>query len=129
VKAVQTDENDHPTIASLYKATYSILFFATPHKGLVVADMKKILAGDPNHPQHNVLEEIDENSIVLRYQLADFKNLIRDRRIVNFFETEQSRELEWVRQSHGSATAFLPADQHYSHRAPRAGNGSEQEPS
>jgi hypothetical protein len=104
VKAVQTHEDSHPTIASLYRPTYGILFFATPHKGLVVADMRRMLDGDPNHPRHTLLEEINKESDVLRYQLADFKNLIRDRRIVSFFETEQTRELEWVRKSHYYAT-------------------------
>ena len=98
MKAVQANEYDHPTIASLYKATYGILFFATPHKGLVVADLKKLLAGEPHHPRHALLEEIDKKSNVLSYQLADFKNLIRDRKIVSLYETEQTRELEWVRQ-------------------------------
>jgi hypothetical protein len=83
-------EDNDPIIASLYKATYAILFFATPHKGLVVADMKRMLVGDPNHPRHNLLEEINKESGVLKYQLVDFKNLIRDRRIVSFFETEQT---------------------------------------
>lgn len=99
MKAVQANEDDHPAIASLYKATYGILFFATPHKGLVVADIRKMLAEEPNHPRHSLLEEIDKNSNVLSYQLADFKNLIRDRKIVSLYETEQTRELEWARQS------------------------------
>jgi hypothetical protein len=97
VKAVQTNEDDHPTVASLHKATYGILFFATPHKGLMVADMKKMLGGQQNHPRHILLDEIDKMSNVLMYQLADFKNLIRDRKIVSFFETEQTRQLDWVR--------------------------------
>ena len=99
VKAVQANEDDHPTVASLYKATYGILFFATPHKGLLVADMRKMLASQQDHPRHALLEEIDRTSNLLTYQLADFKNLIRDRKIVSFFETQQTRQLEWVRRS------------------------------
>ena len=97
MKAVQTHEDDHPTVASLYKATYGILFFATPHKGLMVADMEKMLGGQQDHPRHILLDEIDQTSNVLVYQLTDFKNLIRDRKIISFFETEQTRQLEWVR--------------------------------
>ncbi|OBT85618.1 hypothetical protein VE02_05176 [Pseudogymnoascus sp. 03VT05] len=35
VKAVQTNEDDHPTIASLHRATYGMLLFGIPHKGLI----------------------------------------------------------------------------------------------
>jgi hypothetical protein len=42
--------DDHPTIASLYEATYGILFFVTPHNGLVVEDMTKLLNDEPGHP-------------------------------------------------------------------------------
>jgi hypothetical protein len=31
------------------------------------------------------------------YQLVDFKNLIRDWKIISFYETQQTRQLEWVR--------------------------------
>ncbi|KAF2176126.1 hypothetical protein K469DRAFT_682779 [Zopfia rhizophila CBS 207.26] len=39
VKAVQTNEDDHPTIVSLHKAAYGMLLFGIPHKGLVVDDI------------------------------------------------------------------------------------------
>ena len=32
------------------------------------------------------------------HRQADFKNLIRDRKIVSFYETEQTRQLEYVCQ-------------------------------
>jgi hypothetical protein len=64
----------------------------------MVADMKKMLGGQKGHSRHALLEEIDQTSNLLTYQLAEFKNLIRDRKIVSFFETEQTRQLEWVRQ-------------------------------
>jgi hypothetical protein len=97
-------------VASLHKATYGILFFATPHKGLMVADMKKMLSGQQNHPRHILLDEIDRISNVLMYQLADFKNLIRDRKIVSFFETEQTRQLDWVRHLYICSTTGLLAN-------------------
>ncbi|EAU30103.1 predicted protein [Aspergillus terreus NIH2624] len=34
VRAIQTMEGDHPAITSLYRATYGMLLFAIPHKGL-----------------------------------------------------------------------------------------------
>lgn len=36
VKAVQTNEDNHPTIATLHRATYGMLLFGILHKGLVV---------------------------------------------------------------------------------------------
>jgi hypothetical protein len=97
VKAAPTNEDDHPTITSLHKATYGILLFATPHKGLVVDDMHKMIAGHGNHPRNALLQQIRHKSDMLVAQLADFKNLIRDRKVVSFYETEQTRQLVFVR--------------------------------
>lgn len=90
-------------VASLYKATYGILLFATPHKGLLIDDIQKMLAGQeehpPNvkeHPRNVLLQQISHKSDLLISQLADFKNLIRDRKIVSFYETEQTKQLKWV---------------------------------
>ncbi|KAH0538021.1 hypothetical protein FGG08_005382 [Glutinoglossum americanum] len=95
VKAVQMNKDDDPTIAALHKATYGILFFGTPHKGLMVDDIKSMLAADADHPRNALLEQINLKSDLLIDQLADFKNLIRDRKIVSFYETEQTRRLKW----------------------------------
>jgi hypothetical protein len=89
IKAVQTNEDDHPTIASLYRATYGMLLFGVPHKGVMVA-------GGDNHPRSALLEQIKSKSDVLAFQLADFKNLIRDRKVVSFYEMGQTRQLEFV---------------------------------
>jgi hypothetical protein len=97
VKAVQTDERDHATIAALHRATYGILFFGTPHKGLVIADIQRMVAGEDHHPRTELLEQIKLKSNLLIHQLADFKNLIRDRKIISFYETQQTRRLELVR--------------------------------
>jgi hypothetical protein len=73
-----------------------MLLFGIPHKGLVVDDIQKMLAGQDNNPRSTLLEQIKSKSELLAYQLADFKNLIRDRKIVSFFETGQTRQLEFV---------------------------------
>jgi hypothetical protein len=96
VKAVQTDESDHATIAALHKATYGILFFGAPHKGLVIDDIQRMIMGKDDHPRAELLEQIKSKSDLLIYQLADFKNLIRDRKIVSFYETQQTRRLNLV---------------------------------
>jgi protein SERAC1 len=74
-----------------------MLLFGIPHKGLVVEDIQKMLAGHENHPRNALLEQIRHKSDLLAFQLADFKNLIRDRKIVSFYETGQTRKLEFVR--------------------------------
>jgi hypothetical protein len=73
-----------------------MLLFAIPHKGLVVGDIQKMLAGQGNHPRSALLQQIRSKSDLLAYQLVDFKNLIRDRKVVSFYEMEQTRQLEFV---------------------------------
>jgi hypothetical protein len=90
-------EDDHPAISSLHQATYGMILFAIPHKGLVVDDIQQMLAGSGNHPRQQLLQQISSKSDVLIHQLADFKNLIRDRKVVSFYETEQTRQLVFVR--------------------------------
>jgi len=72
-----------------------MLLFGTPHKGLVVANIQQMLA-EENHPRNELLEQIDYHSHLLISQLADFKNLIEDRKVVSFYETIQTRQLEFV---------------------------------
>jgi protein SERAC1 len=54
-------------IAALHKATYSILFFRTPHKGLVINDIKHIVIGDDDHLRTKLLEQIKVKSNLLMY--------------------------------------------------------------
>jgi hypothetical protein len=89
---LQTDERDHATIVALRKSVYAIMFFGTPHKGLLIDDMQRILAA--NHPRSNLLEQIRPGTDLGKLQLANFKNLTRDLRIVSFYETQQTRQLE-----------------------------------
>ena len=83
-------------IASLHRATYGILLFATPHKGLLVDDIQKMLAERENQPRNALLQQINLKSDLLISQLVDFKNLIRDQKIVSFYETQQTRQLVLV---------------------------------
>ncbi|KAJ5712968.1 uncharacterized protein N7483_010149 [Penicillium malachiteum] len=95
VRAIQTMEEDHPAITSLHRATYGMMLFAIPHKGLVIDDIQQMLASDGRHPRGQLLQQISSKSDLLIHQLADFKNLIRDRKVVSFYETEQTRRLAW----------------------------------
>jgi hypothetical protein len=55
-----------------------------------------MLAGRETSPRNVLLQQISHKSDLLISQLVDFKNLIRDRRVVSFYETEQTRQLEFV---------------------------------
>jgi hypothetical protein len=90
-------EEDHPAITSLHRATYGMILFAIPHKGLVMDDIQQMIAGDKSHPREQLLRQISSNSDVLIHQLADFKNLIRDRKVISLYETKQTRQLVLVR--------------------------------
>jgi hypothetical protein len=76
-----------------------MLLFGVPHKGLIVDDIQKMLEGQGSHPRSQLLQQIRSKSDVLAFHLADFKNLIRDRKIVSFYETGQTRQLQFVRHA------------------------------
>ncbi|KAJ5893421.1 hypothetical protein N7495_005112 [Penicillium taxi] len=108
VKAIQTMKGDHPAIASLYQATYCMILFAIPHKGLVIDDIQQMLIENKNHPRGHLLQQISIKSDLLIHQLADFKNLIRDRKVVSFYETEQTRRLELLAQTQRFSSCPVP---------------------
>ncbi|KAF2677679.1 hypothetical protein K458DRAFT_395748 [Lentithecium fluviatile CBS 122367] len=96
VKAVLTTEDDHPTIAALHRATYSMLLFGIPHRGLVVDDIQRMLIGHDSHPRNALLAQIRKKSNLLASQLDDFRNLVRDRKVVSFYETRQTKQLQFL---------------------------------
>jgi hypothetical protein len=79
-----------------------MLLFGIPHKGLVVDDIQKMLVGQDRHPRSALLNQIKQKSDLLASQLNDFKNLVRDRKVVSFYETGQTRQLQFVRCSNTS---------------------------
>lgn len=89
---MMTDEGDG-AISSVYKSTYGILFFGTPHKGLVIADIQKMIVEDGDNPRSVLLNEIDKQSSILLSQLSDFTSVIKDRKIISFYEQSQTKSL------------------------------------
>jgi hypothetical protein len=73
-----------------------MLLFAIPHKGIAVDGLKKMLGGQEDHSRVGLLEQIKKDSDILAQSLADFKNVVRDRKVVSFYETEQTRQVELV---------------------------------
>lgn len=72
-----------------------MLLFGIKHKGLVVDDIQQILIGQDKHPRNKLLQQIKSESDLLANQRVDFTNLIRDRKIVSFYETQQTKRLEF----------------------------------
>ncbi|OAL53552.1 hypothetical protein IQ07DRAFT_502809 [Pyrenochaeta sp. DS3sAY3a] len=99
VKAAHSNVDYNAALHAIYKATYGMLFFATPHKGLVVSDIRKMLMGQTEHPRNALLNQINEQSDLLDHQLDAFRDIIRDRRIVSFYERGQTRQLEYNSES------------------------------
>ncbi|KAB2099841.1 hypothetical protein AG0111_0g11852 [Alternaria gaisen] len=93
-QARQMNDNDDVTIAALHRATYGMLLFAIPHKGIAVDGLKKMLGGQEDHSRVGLLEQIKKGSDILAQSLADFKNVVRDRKVVSFYETGQTRQVE-----------------------------------
>lgn len=73
-----------------------MILFGIPHKGLVVDDLQKMVLEQDNQSRSALLEQIKTKSDLLAYQLTDFKNLIRDRKVISFYEMGQTRQLEFV---------------------------------
>lgn len=74
-----------------------MLLFGIPHKGLVVDDIQKMIAAkDVEHPRNMLIKQIQSDSDLLALQSDDFRNLIGDRKVVSFYETQQTRKLEYV---------------------------------
>lgn len=90
-------EEDHPAIASLHRATHGMFLFAIPHKGLVMDDIQQMLSGDKPHLREPLLQQISKTLDLLVDLLAGFKYLIRNQNMVSFYETEQTRQLVFVR--------------------------------
>jgi hypothetical protein len=72
-----------------------IIFFGVPHKGLVVTDMRRMLPDQ--HPRQELLDQISTKSQLLADQLANFKNIVENRRLISFYERQQTPGLKEVR--------------------------------
>jgi hypothetical protein len=79
---------------SIWRATIGLVFFGVPHKGLVVSDMQQMIGKD--HPRQELLGQISVKSHLLADQLANFKNIIEDRKIISFYERQQTGQLKMV---------------------------------
>lgn len=80
---------------SVYLSTYGILFFGTPHRGSVKEFLLKMVE-EPGNPRQISLRQTEPGSDVLRMQLDDFTDIVGDRKIATFYETEMTPTPEKV---------------------------------
>lgn len=72
---------------SIYKSTYGMMFFGTPHRGSPKDDILKMVEhAYPNRVP--ALTETAPDSAALKLQLQLFTELVRDRKVASFYETE-----------------------------------------
>jgi hypothetical protein len=76
----------------LYNAIEAFIFFGTPHRGLIVDEIREMLA-NPNHPRLDLLGQIDSSNHFLDDELRRFKNVLKERKVVSFYERRQTRQL------------------------------------
>ncbi|KAL7267342.1 hypothetical protein RUND412_010075 [Rhizina undulata] len=79
--------------SNLVAATCAVMFFGTPHRGILMEDVSKML-GD--HDVHNsrikLLDEI-KNGPLLETDLNKFKTLVEGFKVVSFYERLQTAEV------------------------------------
>jgi protein SERAC1 len=83
---------------SVYRSTYGMLFFGTPHRGSVKDGLLKMVQ-EPGNPRQLSLRQTEPGADVLRMQLDDFTDIIGDRKIASFYETELTPTPEKVSSS------------------------------
>jgi protein SERAC1 len=79
----------------LLRATFGLLFFGVPSRGMAIKSLMAMVRGQPNAPFVSIL---DRNSELLANQHRTFCKAFdfSDSIIVSFFETEASRTAELV---------------------------------
>lgn len=75
----------------IFPSTYATIFFGTPHRGLVVDDIRASLEEESS--RHALLDSIEKGAGLLEAELSRFIDYCSDIRIVNFYETGQTRKL------------------------------------
>lgn len=81
-----------PALADLYHSIYALVFFGTPHKGLVTENFKG-LSGEAREQREKLLESINVKSELLRDQLDYFRSTLEDRRVVSIYELQAQHGL------------------------------------
>jgi hypothetical protein len=81
---------------SLVKATYALLFFGVPHRGIKLDDVVNMLEGESQAQGVSLVQEIIAASSEITIDVERFINLTMDMKIVSFYETGLTREVAKV---------------------------------
>ncbi|KAI9765188.1 MAG: hypothetical protein M1840_007781 [Geoglossum simile] len=76
-------------IRSIVQATYAVVFFGTPHRGLFNEDLISIIQTE----RENLLREINQTVNHITPELENFINLAAQLEILSFYETRQTRRI------------------------------------
>ncbi|KAA8904868.1 hypothetical protein FN846DRAFT_907600 [Sphaerosporella brunnea] len=78
---------------ALLQATRGILFFGTPHRGMLVEDLVQALKKSGITEREGLLAEIQQNSKTLELQLGRFVDICDGFKIASFYELKPTRSL------------------------------------
>ncbi|KAL7271954.1 hypothetical protein RUND412_005260 [Rhizina undulata] len=77
----------------LVAATCAVMFFGTPHRGILMEDVGEMLEdSDVHNPRIKLLDEI-KNGLILESDLNKFKSLAEGFKVVSFYEIFQTVEV------------------------------------
>lgn len=94
-KLRQTSQRQDPVLYDFRKCIYGIVFFAVPHGGMHVDDLKQMVADFGLMERGRLLDDIETTSDRLKEDLGKFKDCVDDEgyRITSCIELEQSKEV------------------------------------
>jgi hypothetical protein len=76
---------------SIKKATYGLVFFATPHRGGEFAQLGKIAAGIVraiySNPKNSFMDALEKDNLYADTIIEDFRNLLDDYIVYTFVES------------------------------------------
>jgi len=82
-----------PVVHSISRSTHAVMFFATPHRGLIADDILKVLNPKTDADRIRLVRSIDANSEALTEELRRFINGFREIKIVSFYEQQKTKRL------------------------------------
>ena len=89
----------NPAHKHILDATYSIMFFGTPHLGMRTYDLEEMInaeTGGNETSRHNLLRQLREGSGFLEKQKEELSYIWKELKIVSFYETTPTPTVERV---------------------------------
>ena len=77
----------------LLNSTHGIIFFGTPHRGMVVQNLIDVLVAGGHTPRLELLEQIKQKSKDLKNELRRFIDLCSGFKVLSVYEMEQTADV------------------------------------